>query len=94
MLRISRAMRGCPCVARHTHNQAKLKMENPWIAGFVVYLIGCAATYALNLLYALMTRLVASLTGDSVMGKNIIKLAPKDDIKDFVVPCTCKDCVK
>ena len=58
-------------------------MENPWISGFIVYLIGCAATYALNLLYALMTRLVASLTGDSVMGKNIIKLAPKDDIKDF-----------
>lgn len=70
-------------MARHTHNQAKLKMENPWIAGFVVYLIGCAATYALNLLYTLMTRLAASLTGDSVMGKNIIKLAPKDDIKDF-----------
>ena len=58
-------------------------MENPWIAGLVVYLIGCAATYVLSLVDILVTRLAGNLTGDSVMGKNIVKLTPKDDIKDI-----------
>jgi hypothetical protein len=58
-------------------------MENPWIAGLVVYLIGCAATYVLSLVDILVTRLAGNLTGDSVIGKNIFKLAPKNDIKDF-----------
>jgi hypothetical protein len=57
-------------------------MDNPWINGLGVYLIGCAATYVLNLFYTLMTRIAASLTGDSVMGKNIFKLSSKEDIKN------------
>ena len=58
-------------------------MNNPWIAGLVMYLIGCAATYVLNLLYGVMVWFASNLTGDFVMGKNIFKLAPKDDIKDL-----------
>ena len=48
-----------------------------------MYLIGCAATYVLNLLYGVMVWFAAILTSDFVMGKNIFKLAPKDDIKDL-----------
>jgi hypothetical protein len=67
----------------HTQPSKAQKMNNPWIAGLVMYLIGCVATYLLNLLYGVMLWFAAILTGDFVMGKNISKLVPKDDIKGF-----------